>query len=71
MKGVKFRFIQSLNKEERKKLKGFEHEFYEAIKNNNRGKLAYLYEIYTEEIMDLLEQYGYLIPKKKDSTRIS
>ena len=71
LKAVKFRFIQSLNKEERKELKDIEKEFYEAIKDSKKGKMAYLYEKYTEGIMDFLEMYGYLIPKKKDITKIS
>lgn len=77
LKAVKFRFIQSLTKDmgeekgERSKLKGIEKSFYESSKKNKRNEMAYYYDIYTETIMDLLEEYGYLIPKKKDSTRIS
>lgn len=69
LKAVKFRFIQSLETKERESLRKIEKDFYEA--SNNKNKMAYFYEKYTEDIMDLLEAYGYLIPKKKDSTRIS
>lgn len=71
LKSIKFRFIQSLNEEERKDLRELEGKFFKAIKNNEKGKMAKYYEDYTEMIMDLLESYGYLIPKKKDSKRIS
>ncbi len=71
LKAVKFRFIQSLENKERTSLRKIEKDFYEAINNKKTNVMAFLYEKYTEEIMDLLEAYGYLIPKKKDSTRIS
>lgn len=71
LKAVKFRFIQSLDSKERKKLRELEKDFLIAQRNNERGSMAYYYEEYTEQIMDLLESYGYLIPKKKDSHRIS
>ena len=71
LKAVKFRFIQSLNAEERKQLKGLEKDFTKAIKENKKSERAYIYEKYTESIMDLLQSYGYLIPLKKDSKRIS
>lgn len=69
LKAVKFRFIQSLDPEERKKLKEIEKEFYENVKNKNQQ--ARVYDNYNETIMDYLEIYGYLIPKKKDTHRIS
>ncbi len=69
LKAVKFRFIQSLNEDERKALKKLEKRFRKHI--GSPGAKAYLYDIYQEEIMDLLETYGYLIQKKKDSHRIS
>jgi hypothetical protein len=69
LKAVKFRFIQSLDKKERKKLKDIEKDFYENTKNKN--KQAYVYDEYNETLMDYLEIYGYLIPKKKDTHRIS
>lgn len=69
LKAVKFRFIQSLDAEERKKLKTIEQNF--KRNNDNKNKMAYLYDRYTESIMDLLQEYGYLIPLKKDHTRIS
>jgi len=71
LKAVKFRFIQSLNTEERNGLKKLEKSFMLGIKERKKGYMAYIYEGYTEKIMDLLELYGYLIPKKKDSKRIS
>lgn len=71
LKSVKFRFIQSLAKPERKELKEIEKKFYSERKELNRNKMAYYYEEYNEKIMDLLDDYGYLIPKKKDSKRIS
>lgn len=71
MKAVKFRFIQSLDTDERTGLKKLEKNFVKGIKENKKGYMAYIYEEYTEKIMDHLESYGYLIPKKKDSKRIS
>ncbi len=71
LKATKFRFIQSLEKEERKDLVTYELDFYKNQKEGKRNRMAYLYEQYNEQIMDLLESYGYLIPKKKDSKRIS
>ena len=71
LKSVKFRFIQSLAKDERKELKKIEKNFYDERQESNRNKMAYYYEEYNEKIMDLLDDYGYLIPKKKDSSRIS
>ncbi len=71
LKTVKFRFIQSLDKEERGVLKELEKKFIKAIRAKQKPVMAYLYEEYTEKIMDFLQQYGYLIPKKKDSKRIS
>jgi hypothetical protein len=69
LKAVKFRFIQSLDKDERKALKKIEESFYKNKKSKN--KQAYHYDEYNETIMDYLEIYGYLIPKKKDTHRIS
>ena len=46
-------------------------KFMKAMKQRKKSMMAYLYEEYTEKLMDYLEAYGYLIPKKKDSTRIS
>ncbi|KKN40797.1 hypothetical protein LCGC14_0730130 [marine sediment metagenome] len=69
LKAVKFRFIQSLNEDERKNLKRLEKKFRKYI-NRSEAK-AYVYDLYQEVIMDLLETYGYLIQKKKDSHRIS
>ncbi len=71
LKSVKFRFIQSLTKPERKNLKEIEKSFYDQRQESNRNKMAYYYEEYNEKIMDSLDDYGYLIPKKKDSSRIS
>ena len=71
LKAVKFRFIQSLNSEERTLLKDLEKEFFHSINKKEKNKMAYVYDVYTEKIMDFLEMYGYLIPKKKDITRIS
>ncbi len=69
LKAVKFRFIQSLDPEERKKLKEIEKDFYDNMKNKNQQ--ARTYDKYNETIMDYLEAYGYLIPQKKDTHRIS
>lgn len=69
LKAVKFRFIQSLDPEERKKLKKIEKDFYDNSKNKNQQ--ARTYDEYNEKIMDYLESYGYLIPQKKDTHRIS
>lgn len=66
---MKFRFIQSLDLNERKKLETIEKNFDKN--SDNKNKIAYLYDKYTENIMDLLQEYGYLIPLKKDHTRIS
>ncbi|KKN65827.1 hypothetical protein LCGC14_0477630 [marine sediment metagenome] len=71
LKSVKFRFIQSLEKDERKELRKTEKTFYEEREKSNRNKMTFYYEEYNEKIMDLLDEYGYLIPKKKDSKRIS
>ncbi len=71
LKSVKFRFIQSLEKEERTALRKIEKVFYEEKEKSNRNKMTFYYEEYNEKIMDLLDDYGYLIPKKKDSKRIS
>lgn len=71
LKAVKFRFIQSLDPEERKELKELEKDFTKAIKEHKKSERAYIYEHYTEKIMDFLQLYGYLIPLKKDSKRIS
>ncbi len=71
LKSVKFRFIQSLAPDERKDLRKIEKSFYDQRQEFNRNKMAYHYEDYNEKIMDLLDVYGYLIPKKKDSKRIS
>ncbi|HEC37461.1 hypothetical protein LCGC14_0476660 [marine sediment metagenome] len=71
LKASKFRFIQSLNPKERKSLRNMEMKFMKAMKQRKKSMMAYLYEEYTEKLMDYLEAYGYLIPKKKDSTRIS
>ncbi len=71
LKSVKFRFIQSLAPDERKALRKIEKSFYDQRQELNRNKMAYHYEDYNEKIMDLLDVYGYLIPKKKDSKRIS
>ncbi len=69
LKAVKFRFIQSLDSDERKKLKEIEKDFYDNVKNKNQQ--ARVYDKYNETIMDYLEVYGYLIPQKKDTHRIS
>ena len=70
---VKHRFIQNLNDEDRKRLTLLESYFI-TIRNSNKlqqypkihlGKLTQAYSIYNAEIMDLLEQYGYTIPKTK------
>ena len=71
LKAVKFRFIQSLEPDERNDLKELEKKFMKGIREKKKGYRAYIYEEYTEMIMDLLESYGYLIPKQKDSKRIS
>ena len=71
LKSVKFRFIQSLTSDERKELRKIEKVFYEEKEKSNRNKMTFFYEEYNEKIMDLLDVYGYLIPKKKDSKRIS
>ena len=71
MKTVKFRFIQSLNPDERTSLKTIEMNLIKAMREKKGGWMAYLYENYTEKIMDYLQLYGYLIPLKKDSKRIS
>ncbi len=71
LKTVKFRLIQSLDPKERTSLKEIEMNFMKAMKERKKPMMAYLYEKYTENIMDYLEAYGYLIPKKKDSKRIS
>lgn len=71
LKSVKFRFIQSLAPDERKALRKIEKSFYDERQELNKNKMAYHYEDYNEKIMDLLDDYGYLIPKKKDSKRIS
>ena len=71
LKAVKFRFIQSLDTKERKELRKLEKEFLGAINSRKKNEMAYYYEEYIELIMDNLETYGYLIPKKKDSTRIT
>ncbi|KKM69990.1 hypothetical protein LCGC14_1445180 [marine sediment metagenome] len=71
LKSVKFRFIQSLAPNERKALRKIEKSFYDERQELNKNKMAYHYEDYNEKIMDLLDVYGYLIPKKKDSKRIS
>ena len=71
LKSVKFRFIQSLALDERKALRKIEKSFYDERQELNKNKMAYHYEDYNEKIMDLLDVYGYLIPKKKDSKRIS
>lgn len=68
LKAVKLRFIQSLETKEREELKEIEKKFNESKDTN---KTAYVYDVYTEKIMDLLQAYGYLIPLKKDHTRIS
>ncbi len=71
LKSVKFRFIQSLDPVERKGLRNMEENFFKARKENKSNAMAYEFEKYNEKIMDLLESYGYLIQKKKDSFRIS
>ncbi len=71
LKSVKFRFIQSLMETERTDLRNIEKSFYEERQESNRNKMTFFYEEYNEKIMDLLDEYGYLIPKKKDSKRIS
>ena len=68
LKAVKFRFIQSLDTEERDKLKKIEKDFYDT---KNKNQQARTYDEYNEKIMDYLEVYGYLIPQKKDTHRIS
>ena len=69
LKTLKFRFIQSLDVDERKELKEIEKDF--VSNHKNKGKVIILYESYAEKIMDLLDSYGYLLQKKKDSTRIN
>ncbi len=78
MKSIKFRFVQSLDKDERKKLRSIEGIFSKIKRGylkigsyNSKDSLSIVYERYNIEIMDLLQLYGYLIPLKKDSTRIS
>ena len=69
LKTLKFRFIQSLDKPEREELKTIEKDFIDN--HNSKGKVIIIYENYAEKIMDLLDSYGYLLQRKKDSTRIS
>ena len=69
LKTLKFRFIQSLEDKERKELKKIEEDF--VSNHKDKGKVIILYENYAEKIMDLLDSYGYLLQKKKDSTRIN
>lgn len=71
LKSVKFRFVQSLSPEERTKLKNIEIDFYEKKKEKSPSGMGFYFEEYNELIMDYLDAYGYLIPKKKDSKRIS
>lgn len=78
MKSIKLRFIQSLDNIERKKLRSIEGIFSKVKRGylkigklNSRDSLVVIYEKYSISIMDLLQLYGYLIPLKKDTTRIS
>ena len=74
LKAVKMRITQSLNNDERKILEGFEKQIivFENLKPTpeNRTLLVTLIEKYNEQLMDFLEKYGYLIQKKKDSTKM-
>ncbi len=74
MKSVKLRFIQSLDKTERNALKKIELSFIKLkLKYYGRdlsGRQSSTYEFYTEKIMDLLNDYGYLVPLKKSSHKI-
>jgi uncharacterized ubiquitin-like protein YukD len=77
LKAVKFRIIQNLKPEERKKFTEIEKDLAKeieedeeesTIKISNKGEV--LFEKYNELLMDSLEKYGYTIKKQEDRTQI-
>jgi len=76
-KSIKMQIIQSLTKNERALLSDMETKIWnkKVQSKGNKNTLAYHNFVYFVEgyqnlVMDLLDQYGYLISKKKDSKHI-
>lgn len=85
LRAVRMRISSNLEKEEKGKLTEKEGELYENINLSKthgfsnpsektikaRRKVFELYGEYNDLLMDYLKQYGYLIPAKKDRTKMN
>jgi len=76
-KSIKLQIIQSLTKNERALLTDMETKIWNKKVQSKGNKntaayhnFVYFVEGYQNLVMDLLDQYGYLIGKKKDSKHI-
>lgn len=80
---IKMNIVQNLDQDERKKLNELESKLAELIENYNlvkrnkrdeakviNKKIAGLYLKYKEEVMDLLNKYGYLVSERQDASKM-
>jgi hypothetical protein len=75
LKAVKMRIIADLDEDERLKLKKLEVDIAIALENwrLKKGSAAAVEQIenYNEQLFDLMEKYGLLLKKARDTTRIN
>lgn len=65
---IRIMIMPDFNPEELKKLKEKEKEIMES-RNKSKGQQSYLITEYREKIMGYLDDFGYLVAKKKDPTK--